>query len=84
MSAVQFSKEEREEITAALQDYLKDELELEAGGLAASLLVDFITERLGGYYYNRGLYDAQALLSKRADELAEAILELEKPTKLGR
>jgi len=39
----------------------------------------FFTEKIGGAYYNRGLYDAQALLSKRMDDIGEAILALEKP-----
>ncbi len=79
MSEIAFSKEEREEIVAAIQIYLRDELELDASAFDVGFLLDFFTEKIGGAYYNRGLYDAQALLSKRMDDIGEAIVGLEKP-----
>ena len=48
----------------------------------AVFLTDFITERLGPLFYNQGLYDAQAILSKKADGIGEAILAIEKSVKL--
>ncbi|MDA8962299.1 DUF2164 domain-containing protein [Congregibacter sp.] len=39
---------------------------------------------MGAYFYNRGIYDAQAVISKRTDELADALYELEKPTNLSK
>jgi uncharacterized protein (DUF2164 family) len=42
--------------------------------------VDFFTKEIGAFYYNRGLYDAQAALEKRLDDVRESILSLEKPT----
>lgn len=82
--SVAFSKEERDAIVAAIQDYMREDLEMEVGGFDAGFLLDFFTEKIGAYYYNRGLYDAQALLSKRMDAIGEAILELEKPAGLGK
>ena len=45
----------------------------------AEFLLDFFTEEIGPYYYNRGLGDAQAVLSERLESIGEAIYELEKP-----
>ena len=81
MSKIELPKATADELAQALSRYLKAELELEVKGFDAVFLVDFITEHLGPHYYNQGLADAQALLSKKVDELGEAIYQLEKPVK---
>jgi uncharacterized protein (DUF2164 family) len=78
---IELPKEAREAAARTLSKYLKDELDLEVNGFDAMFLADFVTERLGPLFYNQGVYDAQAVLSKRADEIGEAILALEKPLK---
>jgi len=84
MPPIELPKETRDVLARALSRYLKDELDLEVEGFDAVFLTDFITEHLGPHFYNQGLADAQALLSKKTDEIAEAIYQLEKPVKLSR
>ena len=79
-AGIEFSKEERDLIVAEIKTYLRDDLDIDIGGVDAGFLLDFFAEKIGGYFYNRGLYDAQALLSKRMDSIGEAIIDLEKPT----
>ena len=79
MSKIELPKATADELAQALSRYLKAELEVEVKGFDAVFLVDFITENLGPHYYNQGLADARALLSKKVDELGEAIYQLEKP-----
>ena len=81
MSKIELPKEAADAAAKALSKYLKAELDVEVSGFDAVFLVDFITERLGPHYYNQGLYDAQAVLAKKADDIGEAILGLEKPVK---
>jgi len=81
MSKIELPKPTADEMAQALSRYLKAELEVEVKGFDAVFLVDFITATLGPHYYNQGLADAQALLSKKVDELGEAIYQLEKPVK---
>jgi uncharacterized protein (DUF2164 family) len=81
MSKIELPKETAEAAARTLSKYLKDELDLEVKGFDAVFLLDFITERLGPHFYNQGLYDAQAILAKKTDEIGEAILGLEKPVK---
>ncbi len=84
MSAIEFSKEEKDLIVRKVQLYFREELEQEIGGFDAQFLLDFFAEEIGGYFYNRGLYDSQAILEKHLDAIGEAIYELEKPTDLRR
>ncbi len=73
---IEFSKEETERLTRKIQLYFNDELDQEIGQFPARFLLDFFSEEIGPYYYNRGLMDAQQVLETR---LSEAIYELEKP-----
>ena len=77
MSKIEFSKPERELITRKLQTYFSDELSHDLGGFEAEFLLDFLTTEIGTFFYNRGLYDARAVLSRKFDELDESILGLE-------
>ena len=79
MSAISFSKEERDAICRRIQLYFQEELEQEIGQFDAGFLLDFFAEEIGPSFYNRGLYDAQALLESRMEQVVEAIYELEKP-----
>lgn len=84
MTAIKFSKDEKTLIVRRIQLYFREELDQEIGQFDAEFLLDFFAEEVGAFFYNRGLYDAQAVLEKRLDSIAEAIYELEKPTELGR
>jgi len=80
MTKIKFKKEEKELITQKIQLYFNDELDQTLGQFDADFLLDFISEELGAFYYNRGLFDAQAILHEKAEHIADAIYELEKPT----
>ena len=82
MSAVKFSKDEKELIVRKIQIYFRKELDQEMGQFDADFLLDFFSEEIGAYYYNRGLYDAQSILESKLGNIAEAIYELEKPTEV--
>lgn len=82
MTRIELEKPVREAMVRALTRYLKDELEVEVGGMDALLLLDFVTEKLGPHYYNQGLADAQVILAKKLEQIGEAIYEIEKPVRL--
>lgn len=79
MSKIDLDKPLREQLARELAGYLKDELGVEAGGMEAVLLLDFLIERIGPAVYNQALQDAQAVLQSRAEQIAEAIDALGKP-----
>ena len=79
---IELEKPARDALARTLAGYLKDELEVEIGGMDAILLLDFISERLGPHYYNQALHDAHAHLHAKFEALGEAFYELEKPSKL--
>ena len=42
------------------------------------MLLDFIGETIGRQFYNRGVYDAQAVVAAKTEDISEAILGLER------
>lgn len=82
MSRIELEKPTRDALARAISRYLKDELDVEVGGMDSMLLLDFITERMGPHYYNQGLHDAQAIVRAKLDLIGEAVYEIEKPAKL--
>lgn len=78
MTPIRFSREEIAAITAKLRPWFRDELEVELRELPAELLIDFLAREIGPFFYNRALYDAQAVVSKKAEDIVEAIAGLER------
>ena len=84
MAIVEFSGDEKKIIVGRIQTYFREELNQELGGFDAEFLLDFFAEEMGAYFYNRALYDAQAILERRLEDFGEAVFELEKPTDFRR
>ncbi len=82
--SIEFSKDEKQALVLKIQMYFREELDQEIGQFPAEFLLEFFTEEVGPFYYNRGLFDAQAVLQKRVDSISEAIDELEQPADYGR
>ena len=80
MAEIKFSAEELTSVVNKVQLYFQEELDREIGQFDAEFLVEFFAEEIGAFFYNRGLYDAQALFESKVEAITEAIYELEKPT----
>jgi uncharacterized protein (DUF2164 family) len=78
MTKIDFSKAETQAIVGQIQRFFHDELDQDIGALQATLLLDFFGERIGPFFYNRGLYDAQAAFAAKMDDVSDAIYGLEK------
>ena len=78
MKPIVFSREETADIVGKLRAYLRDELEIDLAVLPAEIMLDFLGREIGPFFYNRGLYDAQAVVAKKAEDIVEAIAGLER------
>ncbi|WP_240232380.1 DUF2164 domain-containing protein [Devosia lacusdianchii] len=81
MKPIKFSREETKAIVDEIRDYFRNELDQDIGAIPAEMLMMFFVDKMGAYFYNRGLYDAQALIRERMDSLTDDIFGLEQPTK---
>ncbi len=85
MTKIEFSTQEKEQLVSKIQDYFVDELDQDIGQFDAEFLLDFFAKEVGGYFYNRGLFDAQEIVRNKLDNVSEdineALYQIEKPVK---
>jgi len=81
---VEFSKDEKEILVKKIKLYFHEELDQEMKQFDAQFLLDFFSEEIGPYFYNRGVYDAQAILESKLDSITDGFYEIEKPTEFKR
>ena len=55
-------------------------MDQDIGAFEAEFLIEFIAKEIGPYFYNKGIADAHALFSEKADEIGYLVQELEKST----
>jgi len=77
---IEFTKQEKVILVTKLQKYMSNELDAELGQFDAEFLLDFISQEMGNYFYNRGLYDAKLFLENKMHDISEALLDIEKST----
>ncbi len=82
MDKIQFSKEEKEIMVQKVKLYFREELDQDIGGFDAEFLIDFFSEEMGPFFYNRGLYDAETLITDKVSEISDLLLQLEKPIRV--
>ncbi len=79
MGEVEFSREQKAQIVEKVKTYFVDELNQDIGSFDAEFLIDFFSEEIGAYFFNKGLSTAQALYTERIEEIGYLVQELEKP-----
>lgn len=83
MSTIKFSATETEQLVTKIQSYFAQELDQDLGQFDAEFLLDFFSKEVGAYFYNRGLFDAQTVISGKLEHVSEmmqeGISEIEKP-----
>ena len=84
MSDIEINTRDMEDLVQKVKTYFEHELDQEIGGFDAEFLVNFFAREIGPHFYNQGLYDAQAMLSRKMDEVTDLLYELEKPTEIRR
>jgi len=84
MKPITFSREETKAIVGEIQDYFREELDQSIGAIPAEMLMQFFAEKMGAYFYNAGLHDAQALVRKKMDDVSDDIFSLERVTRQAR
>ncbi len=74
---IKLERAQKETLASAIQDYMQDELSIEIGQFDSEFLIDFITDKLGAVYYNKGFEDAKAVIERRMLEMSDELYEIE-------
>lgn len=84
MDKIEFTKEEKEMMVRKVQLYFREELEQDIGSFDSEFLIDFFSEEMGAFFYNRGLYDAEKAISEKVAEISDSLVQLERPVTMGK
>lgn len=84
MAKIEFNEHEKAAIVAKIKLYFSEELDQDIAQFDAEFLLDFFSEEVGVYHYNRGLADARAVLEEKLETITDAFYEIEKPTDFTR
>ncbi|MBE4468595.1 DUF2164 domain-containing protein [Vibrio parahaemolyticus] len=74
---IKLERAQKETLASAIQDYMQDELSIEICQFDSEFLIDFITDKLGAVYYNKGVEDAKAVIERRMLEMSDELYEIE-------
>jgi len=66
---IKLSKETRDHMASEVKNYFLNERDEELGDLAASLMLDFIIEKMAPEFYNQGVYDSCNYMKERSEDL---------------
>ncbi|KJY83911.1 hypothetical protein TW81_06175 [Vibrio galatheae] len=77
MSKIEFTSQQKQVMSSALQHYIENELDIEFGQFDADFLFDFIISHFGPAFYNKGLFDAQSIIQRKIIDIADEIYEIE-------
>ncbi len=79
MTDITFTADQKARMVSKIKSYFEEELQQEIGGFEAEFLIDFFANEIGPHFYNRGLFDAQQVLTEKMEEVGYVMAELEKP-----
>jgi len=79
MTDITFTPDQKARMVSKIKAYFDEELQQDIGGFEAEFLIDFFAREIGPHFYNRGLFDAQQVLTEKMDEVGYVMQELEKP-----
>ena len=68
-NTINVTKEQRDEMIAAIKNYFLKEREEEIGDLQAGLRLDFIREELAPEFYNQGVSDSYTYMKDTIEDL---------------
>ena len=63
------SKEQKATAAAKIKGYVADNFDTDIGSLQSEIFLEFITDNIGIYYYNKAVADTQAVMSDKIEDL---------------
>ena len=63
------TKEQREKSIAKIKDYITENFDFEISNMQSGFLIDFITDNISGYYYNKAIADSLSFMAEKTEDL---------------
>lgn len=82
MKDLTIEKQQKAALVSVIRNFLNEELDVEIGALQAEMLIDRLGETLGPVFYNQGLHDAHAAMTRRMEDATADVDLLERQPRL--
>ncbi|PKM94658.1 MAG: DUF2164 domain-containing protein [Firmicutes bacterium HGW-Firmicutes-1] len=69
ISTIELTKEQKKQASQEIIEYFAREREESIGDLAGELILDFITNKIGPYFYNQAIVDVQKYMSEKIEDM---------------
>lgn len=69
MDKIVLSKDKKKQMIEDIKEYFLEEREEEIGDLAASMVLDFVINKLAPEFYNKGIEDSYRYMSDKIEDL---------------
>lgn len=66
---IKLTKQRKEDMIHEIKKYFLNERGEDLGDLAASMILDFVIDKLGADFYNQGIYDSYKYMSDSCEDL---------------
>jgi uncharacterized protein (DUF2164 family) len=66
---IPITKEKKAEASSKLKEYIHENFDMDIGNLQAGIMLDFITENIGVYYYNQAIADSLSFITEKAEDM---------------
>ena len=66
---IELSKEQKAKVIEEIKSFFYNERDEEIGELSATLILDFIIEKLAPVFYNAGIKDALKYMQERVEDM---------------
>ena len=66
---IALTKKQKEKAVAVIREYITENFDAEAGNLQSEMFLDYITEYVGVYYYNKAIADSLSVMADKVEEL---------------
>jgi len=69
MTNIELSKEQKRQAIQDIKEFFACERDEEIGDLAGELILDFIADKIGPYFYNQAILDVQQYMNDKIEDL---------------
>lgn len=66
---IPLSTEQKSTAAAKIREYVAENFDVEISGMQAGFFLDFITENIGAYYYNKAVADSMAFITDKTEDM---------------
>lgn len=67
--AIPLTKDQKSAAAAKIRDYIAENFDVDIGNMQAEFFLEFLTENIGAYYYNKAIADSMVFITDKTEDM---------------